>query len=138
MFESFTNGGLEERKKISPEIIEHEVIRIVDEDTKTYLSYSQFSTPMGVSNRDFLTLRSQIELENGSTLIVSQSVNYKDTPFKPSVIRGVTRNGRLFVPQPNGDVLVTLVDHVDPKGSVPAFVINLFKKKAAEAILKLQ
>ena len=38
----------------------------------------------------------------------------------------------------DGEYKIVLVDHVDPRGAVPGFVINLFKKKAAEAIIKLQ
>jgi hypothetical protein len=33
---------------------------------------------------------------------------------------------------------VSLVDHVDPRGNVPGWVVNMFKKKAGEAFLKLQ
>mmetsp|Transcript_32165 Transcript_32165/g.54975 ORF Transcript_32165/g.54975 Transcript_32165/m.54975 type:complete len:231 (-) Transcript_32165:57-749(-) len=138
MFESFANGGLEERQKVSPDILQHEVIEKVNGDETTYLSYSRFKTPMGISNRDFLTLRSQLHLDDGSTLIVSQSVNSKKKPFDSATVRGVTRNARLFEPISDTECKVTLVDHVDPKGHVPAFVINLFKKKAAEAIVKLQ
>ena len=54
--------------------------------------------------------------------------------------RATTRNARLFEPieGKEGQYRLTLVDHVNPRGHVPGFVVNLFKKKAAEAIVKLQ
>ena len=49
------------------------------------------------------------------------------------------RNARLFEPtEEEGTYKVSLVDHVDPRGNVPGWVVNMFKKKAGEAFLKLQ
>jgi hypothetical protein len=107
-----------------------------------------------VSNRDFLTLRNVYPHDGDSVLIVSQSVNLEKKPFKANTVvssymgrqcsltqaqRATTRNARLFTPiegEP-GSYRLTLVDHVDPRGNVPSFLVNMFKKKAAEAILKM-
>lgn len=37
-----------------------------------------------------------------------------------------------------GEYKIVLVDHVDPRGRVPGWIVNMFKKKAAEAIIKIQ
>jgi len=140
IFDDFTNGGLEERRQISADILSHEMIYQMEDHVDVYISYSSFSTPMGVSNRDFLTLRNLYRQDDGKYLIVSQSINYEAKPFQAGNVRATTRNARLFEPIEGEErkYKVTLVDHVDPRGNVPGFVVNMFKKRAAEAIIKLQ
>lgn len=138
MFHSTTHGGLEERQKINSEIIDHRIVYKVGGSEVTYISYSAFATPVGVTNREFLGLRTVEDLPGGGKLIVVQSINYEACPFTPSFVRGTLRSGRLFEPLENGDWKMTIVDHVDPRGRVPGFVVNMFKRKAAEAFTKIQ
>ena len=47
MMDTFTNGGLEERRKVNTDILEHEMVHVVPGKPEMYISYSNFSTPMG-------------------------------------------------------------------------------------------
>merc|ERR1712000_558834 len=98
MLRSFTEGGLAERQKVSAEIIDHEKLYQHPDRVDMYISYSAFSAPFGVSNREFLTLRDVFNLEDNSILIVSQSINMEKKPYVPDRVRATTRSARYFVP----------------------------------------
>mmetsp|Transcript_19047 Transcript_19047/g.73313 ORF Transcript_19047/g.73313 Transcript_19047/m.73313 type:complete len:235 (+) Transcript_19047:153-857(+) len=138
MFHDQLHGGIAVRKQLSTDILAHEMLTKLD-DGSTYVSYSAYSTPLGVSNREFVTMRHHQVCEDGSHLITIQSVNHEKKPFTPGFVRGSTRGARFFRPlETPGDYELILVDHVDPRGMIPGFVINQFKRKAGEAIRKVQ
>jgi len=136
----FWDAPLEERQKLAPEIIDGGLVRVIDEGTLK-VTQAKFGTPIGMSNREFLTVRCRENRDDGSVFIYGRSVNYKDVPFTDGFVRASVLNGHLFEPFQDGDqsgVRMTTVDLVDPKGWVPAAIVNMFKKKPAERLGKIQ
>jgi len=137
LWRALYNAPLEEKKKISDDILSHKVLKEIDDNV--HVSYTQYNASTGISGREFVQVRAHRKLEDGSHLLTVTSINYKDQPFGEGFVRGIVRSGSLYTPIPGtNNVSVVNVDHIDPKGWIPQVVVNAFKKKASQRILKLQ
>ena len=81
--------------------------------------------PSVISNRDVLVVRHDIRREDGSILLLARSVEREDCP----PVKGFVRSHlwmQIFDIQPtkDGKVSVTVAAHMDPKGSIPKWVVN--------------
>lgn len=130
------NSSIEERKKVSDDIIDHEVLDYIADNI--HVCISKYEAPIGITNREFVNLRTHKPLSTEKHVIVVHSINYDKAPSDSDYIRGTNRNGVLFEKLNDSAVKITTVDHVDPKGWIPAIVINAFKKKAGIRIKKIQ
>ncbi len=131
------DSSFETRKKICEDLIENIVIDEIDENNQVVLS--KFKAPGKFTPREFLVLKSRMICDDGSHLIIFCSINRKRTPFSEGYIRGVGNTGILVTPlYDQNKIKVTKVDHIDPRGKVPSFVLNTLKKKSVENLNKME
>lgn len=114
------------------ELLDWKVVKTVDETN--HVIYSGHKTPFPVTDRELCYLRTQHKLDGGAVLMVGVSINDKDVPTAEGRVRAVVLACWLFKPQEDGKTHVTRCIQLDPKGSVPSFLINAQQAKAAIAI----
>jgi len=95
-----------------------------------FIEYSGVKTPFIIKNRDFV-IRTDVEVDSFRTkiLIMSRSVKDDGAPVT-SAVRGEMTEGRFFIepgPRPGISKITADMD-VDPKGSVPLWIVNHFQK----------
>jgi hypothetical protein len=95
------------------------------------VEYSAVKTPFVIKDRDFV-IRSDVsvDLKKQRIVILSKSVIEEDAP-PTSAIRGELVEGE-FVLEPGtkeGTTQITADMDVDPKGSVPRWIVNHFQQK---------
>jgi hypothetical protein len=94
-----------------------------------FVEYSGVKTPFIIKNRDFV-IRSDIEIDatKSTIMIVSKSVEDPDAPLT-SAVRGFTDAKYVIEPGPKpGTSKLTADMDVDPKGSVPKWIVIHFQK----------
>lgn len=139
LLQELYNPTYEQRVQVYDELLAHNVTNEIDR--KIVVAHSHYKAPFPVTNRDFLALRTYQEKEEGTHLIAVQSINDKEIPHESGSVRGTSNCGVLLVPNyagVKGDVLCVTVDHIDPKGSVPNFVIRMYKQKASDRLVRMQ
>ena len=118
------------------ELLDWKVLKTIDDANA--IVYSGHKCPFPVTNRELLYVRTVHKLDDGRTLVVGASINDKDQNVVDGRVRAVVLACWLFAPQDGGKTHVTRVIQLDPKGSVPGFLINAQQAKAATAISILQ
>ena len=109
------NFNTKTRKLIDKNIIHHQVLEVIDDST--ILTHSKYKAPMGVTNRDFLTIRNKRITNKGLHIISIESVNNKKYPFNSEYVRGVISSLVILEPIENtNSVKIITVDNFDPKG----------------------
>lgn len=127
---------LDEKRLIIDDVIDHEIVQNINNNI--HVSRSRYSTPVGISNREFLALRVSHMRSDTTYLVGIQSINKKDIPFDNDYVRGISNCATLLEDLGDNTVKITSIDHIDPKGWIPAFVINAYKRKAKERLEKIQ
>ncbi len=133
------DSSLEEKQELSDEILLHEKIKTFTD--KCHLARSIYKIPfLGISDREFLALRTRVVNDNdGSVLIGVESVNNEDNKFDGQCVRGISICATYLKPIPDSnDCKIVTLDLINPKGAIPTFVINSYKKKAAFRINRIQ
>lgn len=94
------------------------------------IQYSAFTLPFPVSDRDFVFRNDfSVDKEKKAVIIDVKSVEDKRVPLKDGVVRGEIVRGR-YVLIPQGDKTLIQAEYLaDPKGSIPAWLINFFQKE---------
>ena len=115
-------------------LAEAKVVRHLQDNE--YVEYNHVTMPI-VSDRDFVTL---VHLEpqgsDGTLLVTSKPVSNELAPEKERVVRGALNGRYLLEPIDEGrHTRLTVELHADPKGSLPAFVVNFFQKDWAHETL---
>jgi hypothetical protein len=92
--------------------------------------YAEMGMPWPVTNRDFIVKISVMQ-DPVSKVITVLAENQPDyLPEKKKLVRIRTSSGKwLIEPLPNGRVRVEYQLYVDPGGSVPASLVNMFSGK---------
>ncbi|RZA24401.1 MAG: hypothetical protein EOP10_10000 [Proteobacteria bacterium] len=94
------------------------------------IQYSAFELPFPVSDRDFV-FRNDFSVDKTikGVVIDVKSVVDKRQPEKSGTVRGeIVRGKYILIPQ--GDKTLIQAEYLaDPKGSVPAWLINFFQKE---------
>lgn len=119
------NCTFDQKKSTNPDLIDYKIID--NPDTNRVVAYSQYSAPFGVSNREFLYFQ-ELWQNNGVSMIITQSVNIKKFPFSPSYVRGIITSFYVIDEVAEG-TRFSMINHVDPKGWIPGFIINSYKEK---------
>ena len=116
------------------------------------LIYQRFSAPWPVSGRDFVFATKYYSTEQG-ILIIGQSIDAnipikdgivrgEEDPFAnspPEIVRGeVICSAYLLKPLSNTSTEVTYMVAIDPKGSIPTFIVNSVGKKQCLIVNKLK
>jgi hypothetical protein len=130
------NPTHEERKLVYTKLKDHHTLQTFDEHM--VVAKSQFNTPYPVVDREFVALRSKKLLYSGQYLISIRSIHRPDQLLTADHVRG-TSNSNIYVsPQENNTVKIVSVDHVDPKGWLPGYLVNSFKETAGEWLNNLE
>lgn len=131
------DSSLAKKQKIYPDMLENKVVREINNNTHVVLS--QFKAPFPTGKREFVMLKFREVLENGSHVITSCSINFESVPFSSGFTRGIAKTAMLVTPlNEENKIKVVKIDFVDPKGWIPAFVLNWVKGKSIDAINKMQ
>lgn len=122
------------RRKWDTSVIEtHDIARITDNADVGYYSWK---CPKPLKNRDVVTLRSWYVLDK-SYVIVNFSVKHPKYPPRKDLVRAVSlQAGYLVQPTGNNSCTLTYLAQVDPKGSLPKWVVNKSSQYLAPKMLK--
>ncbi|NWH40320.1 STA10 protein, partial [Chloropsis hardwickii] len=105
---------------------------------------AQFGLPAGVSapnsragrNRDFVTLRSWLPLGN-DYMIINYSVKHPKYPPRKDFVRAVSlQTGYLIKANGDGACILYYLTQVDPRGSLPKWVVNRVSQFVAPKAMK--
>ena len=124
------------RKKEWDESLDH--IYVVHQFSDDFrIIYQRFTAPWPVSNRDFV-FATRYQNIDGGILIIGQSVEAGVAEVE-GVVRGeVICSAYLLKVVSPGVTEVTYMAGVDPKGSIPTFVVNASGKKQCLIVSKLR
>jgi hypothetical protein len=124
------------RKKEWDESLDH--IYVVHQFSDDFrIIYQRFSAPWPVSYRDFVFATKYMDVPEG-ILIIGQSVNAGVAEVE-GVVRGEVLTSAYFLKKLNDtNTEVTYMAGVDPKGSIPTFVVNQVGKKQCLIVSKLR
>ncbi|CAL8358031.1 unnamed protein product [Merluccius merluccius] len=100
------------------------------------VGYYSWKCPSPLKNRDFVTMRSWLPLGN-DYLIINYSVKHPQHPPKKDFVRAVSLLTGYLI-QSNGPSSCTLyyLTQVDPKGSLPKWVVNRVSQFVAPKAMK--
>ena len=116
-------------KKFENDLISTRTIKKIDDQSNIY--YRKYQTPAVLDNRDFISLGTLVNREDGSFIRVATSINYPGIPVPSGFLRGrIIITGFHLIPL-GEKTLVVRISQVDPRGGVPKFLVNTFKKKTA-------
>jgi hypothetical protein len=129
------NLSFEERKKLLDDLMSYEIIETIDNDSHIVLA--RYRAPWGVSNREFLTHRGFFNIDN-DYVITTCPIEHEKAPINPNFVRG-TNDGIMYIKyiDENSTKIIT-VDHIEPKGWVPSYLVNSYKSKAAKRLQAIQ
>uniref|UniRef100_A0A7R9XU40 START domain-containing protein n=1 Tax=Micromonas pusilla TaxID=38833 RepID=A0A7R9XU40_MICPS len=106
------------------------------------LLHGTFRLPSIVPDRDFVWDQVAMRLPTGSVLVMGQSVNDGDEDV-PECVKGHVRgavltSGYYVFEDGQGGSKIAFVLQADPKGSLPAWVVNLVAPKQAHNVTRLR
>ncbi|MBL9039298.1 MAG: hypothetical protein JNG84_12340 [Archangium sp.] len=94
-----------------------------------YLEYNHASMPLIVSDRDFVTrVTMSVDSSTGVVTMVSRPAETPLAPERAGVVRGVLSARYIIEPVGASSSRLTVEIHTDPRGSLPAWVVNFFQK----------
>ncbi|CAM9447768.1 START domain-containing protein 10-like [Lethenteron reissneri] len=100
------------------------------------VGYYAWKCPKPLKNRDFVTLRSWLPLEN-DYLIINHSVKHPKFPPKKDFVRAVSiLTGYLVRSHGNNGCTLIYLTQLDPKGSLPKWVVNRASQMLAPKAMK--
>jgi hypothetical protein len=89
--------------------------------------YSEIAVPWPVSNRDFIVRLKVVQDEKTRVVTIGGENKPAYLPENKNIVRIQQSISKwLIVPLPNGQVKIEYTLQVDPGGTVPAWLINLF------------
>ena len=104
------------------------VVRAVSEKEK--IIYRHVLTPFIISDRDFVVHVKVNRDDRSDHLVINfRSVEDSDVPVSDDKVRGMLHSSgyRLWSIDSGKRTMVLFTVHVDPKGNVPAWIVNLFQ-----------
>uniref|UniRef100_A0A8B9UZY8 START domain-containing protein 10 n=1 Tax=Anas zonorhyncha TaxID=75864 RepID=A0A8B9UZY8_9AVES len=102
-------------------IASHDIARVA---ANANVSYYAWRCPKPLKNRDVVTLRAW-QVEDGCHTIISFSVKHPKYPPRKDLVRAVALlMGYLVCPTGPSSCRLTYLAQVDPKGSLPKWVVN--------------
>lgn len=105
----------------------HMEARVVEKPTDNVIvSYSLNDSPWPVSNRDIVMENTIHRRADGSVRIDMEALDGSQVDARSGVVRITQFTGHyLLEPKPGGQVKVTYQAHLDPGGSIPAWMANM-------------
>jgi hypothetical protein len=103
---------------------------VVRMDVRNDICYYASKAPPGVSDRDVLCQRAWHNAGGGEYIIMNTSVKHKSCPEKLKYTRAWSLlSGYLIRPHGNGSSSLVFISQTDPKGLIPAKIINYVTQK---------
>lgn len=128
--------SFEERKRLINNVVGYDRLKQITDDihiARTIVSAGF----IGISNREFLALRTVKQLSERKYLVAIQSINDISHYFDPNCVRGVSNCGISIEQISEEKIKIISVDHIDPKGQIPLQAVNSVKATAGDWIKKL-
>ncbi|ELU12780.1 hypothetical protein CAPTEDRAFT_102229 [Capitella teleta] len=102
------------------------------------IGYYSFKPPKPLKARDFVTLRSWLDMMN-EKIIINHSVNHESVPVKKNCVRGISYMTGYYIqasgnPEQPGCVL-SYVTQCDPKGKLPVWCVNKVAQYVAPKVM---
>jgi hypothetical protein len=113
------------------------VVRIVSKTEK--IIYRHVTTPFVISDRDFVVAaRIEKERPSGHLVLGFSSVEDPDAPPIDDRVRGTLHESgyRMWPIDAGARTMMIFTIHVDPMGTVPAWIVNLFQDGYAKATIE--
>jgi len=129
-WEFVAQEDIEIRKRYDPDMQDTKLIEWIDEDIRVY--WAGFNAPFPVKKRDFVVITHFDQLQDGTYIGLGTSINHPNGKENPDYVRAVNLTSAWImesVPGNPNQCYVTRLIQMDPKGNIPAFVVNLSKKK---------
>ncbi|XP_042182018.1 START domain-containing protein 10-like [Oncorhynchus tshawytscha] len=122
------------RKKWDSNMIDtHDIGRLT---VNADVGYYSWKCPSPLKNRDFVTMRSWLPLGN-DYLIINYSVKHPQYPPKKDYVRAVSLlTGYLIQSNEENSSTLYYLTQVDPKGSLPKWVVNRASQFVAPKAMK--
>uniref|UniRef100_A0A674GXJ0 START domain-containing protein 10 n=1 Tax=Taeniopygia guttata TaxID=59729 RepID=A0A674GXJ0_TAEGU len=100
------------------------------------VGYYSWKCPSPLKNRDFVTLRSWLPLGN-DYMIINYSVKHPKYPPRKDFVRAVSlQTGYLIKANGDGACILYYLTQVDPRGSLPKWVVNRVSQFVAPKAMK--
>jgi hypothetical protein len=117
-------------------LAESKVVRMVT--AHEYIEYNHVSMPWPVHDREFVTHVSlSADAAARSAVIRSVPASGEEVATRPKIIRGeLTAYYSLQAVDGGQRTLLSIELHSDPKGAIPAWVVNLFQKDWARETMR--
>jgi len=126
-------------KQFDQDLLSSKVIEKLNENTVCYLS--SHYCPFPISTREFVALRFKKIADNGVCYCWGTSINRLETPQTSGHVRGIISvSGWIIEPikdKPNS-CRVRRMFRIDPKGSIPAMVVNMYRTKAGTQLVAVR
>ncbi|KAE8584029.1 hypothetical protein XENTR_v10020794 [Xenopus tropicalis] len=124
----------EYRKKWDINMIETKDIALLSANAD--VGYYSWKCPKPLKNRDVVTLRSWLVLPD-SFMIINFSVKHKLYPPRKDLVRAVSLVAGYYIHSTGSNTCtLTYLAQVDPRGSLPKWVVNKSSKYLAPKILR--
>mmetsp|Transcript_3711 Transcript_3711/g.10173 ORF Transcript_3711/g.10173 Transcript_3711/m.10173 type:complete len:230 (+) Transcript_3711:75-764(+) len=139
VFNIFAEDDLEKLKAThDPDILELEMLETFGDVT---VRFSSFYVAAVVSNREFVYVQVNRKLDDGSYVMATKSINRPGKKVVSGNVRGVVSlAGAQIVPDKEDPqkCMVYRSVMVNPKGSIPGWVVNMSKSKCAQKIVAVR
>ncbi|KAL6041075.1 hypothetical protein QOT17_025107 [Balamuthia mandrillaris] len=123
-----------EREMVGLDVIEEVTDRII-------VVRARYKAPFPVTNREFVTIKCDTTLKDGTRVTYGCSINHDRCYADSNFVRGVVRiMGAFYRPVPGSPNMCSFarIITVDPKGNIPAWVVNATKSKAGASIILIR
>jgi len=106
-------------------------------DATNDVGYYSAKAPTGVSNRDFVNQRSWSNKDDREFIIMNHSVIHPKAPEKKGFVRANSiQTGYLVRVRSEGGCTLTYLTQTDPRGWIPAWLVNKVTKTFAPKIIE--
>eukprot|EP01089_Gocevia_fonbrunei_P004170 TRINITY_DN14188_c0_g1_i1.p1 TRINITY_DN14188_c0_g1~~TRINITY_DN14188_c0_g1_i1.p1 ORF type:complete len:225 (+),score=46.00 TRINITY_DN14188_c0_g1_i1:75-749(+) len=113
----------ERRVEYDPLTIKFYIIKSIDENT--HIAHLQSRTgSVFFSNRDFVFLLANRQLESGTWVLAVTSVTIPEMPEQPGFVRGYVKNTGWAIEASGSGTFCTFVCNIDPKGWIPNWLVQ--------------
>jgi len=130
--------SVEKRLVWDPEVLVYDIKQRVDDEIE--IVHQAFKAPFPVASRDFCAIRCT-KSKDGVIYVFGCSIEHDSVPETKDHVRGnAIMSGYIFKPINRNDVNTTQIIHavqLDPRGWIPAFVVNLSKNKPLDRLKQI-
>lgn len=116
--------NVEGTKDWVPNLIERSYVKNISDEEA--ILYDVSDLPWPVTDRDMVVHHKLSISDDRKSLVLNfKSVDHPDKPLSKDFVRAVITQGQLLFTPKGNKTFVRLTIQVDPKGSIPKFVVNL-------------